>query len=323
MKKLRRLGILPGGFKQYVTTLRKSLEYIQQNNLAQEQFVQWFLRTFPSSERIARDSVFTIRNLRLIVESEGRFCLSEEAKSFLETQDKIILYQQLDANFIGIQDIITMLYKQPLPLDDICSYLRVTYATKWQKATQCSIRINWLRGLGYVTKDGQKYTLTAEGKSLVEIVSEEKRPTHKEIQDIIVQLGDVLTHHAEKEYPVEGYFLDVVWKKIRTGVPSDVFEIQLHGNLHEAFSKLKHAYDKWNSTPYLVTTSQNKQKAESLAISSFQEIEGIVKVLTFEELMEWYDSVKQASNITAKMGYRGIVVKRWRKHRAKEGTANN
>ena len=323
MKKLHRLGILPGGFKQYVTTLQKCLEYIQQNNLTQEQLVQWFLRTFPSSERIAPDFVFTIRDLRLIAESAGKFCLSEIANSFLETRDKRTLYQQLDTNFIGIQDIITMLYKQPLPLDDICSYLRVTYATKWQKATQCSIRINWLRGLGYVTKDGQKYTLTAEGKSLVEIVSAEKRPTHKEIQDIIVQLGDVLNHWTKKEYSLDGYSLDVVWKKIKTGVPSDVFEIQLRGNLHEAFSKLKQAYDKWNSKPYLITTSENKLKAESLASSSFHEIENIVNVRTFEELMKWYDSVKQASNITVKMGYKGMVLKRMRKRRAKEGTANN
>jgi len=313
LKKLHRLGILPGGFKQYVTTLQKCLEYIQQNNLTQQQLVQWFLRTFPSSERIARDFVFTIRDLRLIVESAGKFCLSEIAKSFLETRDKRTLYQQLDTNFIGIHDIITLLYKQPLTLDEICSYLRVTYETKWQKATQCRIRIYWLRGLGYVIKDGRKYTLATEGKSLVESVSEEKPPTHKEIQDIIVQLGDVLNHWTKKEYSVDGYSLDVVWKKIETGVPSDVFEIQLRGNLHEAFSKLKQAYDKWNSKPFLVTTSENKLKAESLARSSFHEIENIVHVKTFKEVLEWYNSVKQASNITVKMGYKGIVVKRWRK----------
>lgn len=319
MKKLHRLGILPGGFKQYVTTLQKCLEYIQQNNLTQEQLVQWFLRTFPSSGSIARDSVFTIRHLQLIMESASKFYLSEVAKSFLETRDKRTLYQQLDTNFIGIHDIITLLYKQPLALDEICSYLRVTCEKKWQKATQCRIRIYWLRGLGYVIKDGRKYTLTAEGRSLVESVSEEKPQTHKEIQGVAVQLGKVLTRVVEKEYPIDGYLLDVVWKKIKTGVPSEVFEIQLRGNLHEAFSKLKHAYDKWNSKPFLVTTSQNKLKAESLASSSFHEIEDIVKVLTFKDLIEWYNLVIPASNIAVKMGYRGIEVKRMRKYRAKRG----
>jgi hypothetical protein len=62
--------------------------------------------------------------------------------------------------------------------------------------------------------------------------------------------------HPEKEKPIDGERIDVVWKRIERGDPNFVFEVQISGNFYEALAKLKHAWDKWNSRPFLVTNEQ-------------------------------------------------------------------
>lgn len=74
-------------------------------------------------------------------------------------------------------------------------------------------------------------------------------PDHDDIRNMIREVGDMEGSISEVEYQMDGWRLDVAWKRIATGIPSHAFEVQIGGNFYEALAKLKHAYDKWNSKP--------------------------------------------------------------------------
>jgi predicted RNA-binding protein len=78
-------------------------------------------------------------------------------------------------------------------------------------------------------------------------VIEQPEISHNQLRDMIRDIGLRENRIAETEYPIDSYRLDVIWKRIKAGTPSHVFEVQIGGNLEQALTKLKHAWDKWNS----------------------------------------------------------------------------
>jgi len=313
---------MPGGSREYVSSLRKCLEFVMEKNPRRDQLMAWFMKAFPldgkdRAHRTVRDYVDTVKNLKLIAEENDKFFLCEVSRKFLETHDRFLLYQQLDTNYRGVSDIVELLCNQPLTLDEICSPLSRKIGRKWRRSTQCKMRVDWLQSLGYVIRDGKVYRLTKEGESIVErkgnvgesgvTIAEETR-THARIQEIIVELGEALGLYAEKEYPIDGELLDVVWKRKKDKSPSVAFEIELSRGLRKAISKLRSTWEGHNSKLFLVTTEKDKLKAESLVSSSFQELarrRDILTIVTVEEIDEWHVSGKKFSDIATVIGFRG------------------
>jgi len=126
MKKRSSLGPLPAGGDKYVITLETCLGFIQKTTPDQEQLKKWFFQKFPSveSDRTVKDSLDVIKNLGLIKKVDDKFVMSEEGERFLKTQDNALLYQLLDENYLGIHDIVEILYKNPQTLDEICVSLK-------------------------------------------------------------------------------------------------------------------------------------------------------------------------------------------------------
>lgn len=96
------------------------------------------------------------------------------------------------------------------------------------------------------------------------------------MRDMIQEIGVRENRIAKTEYPIDGYRFDVIWKRIAAGTPSHVFEVQIEGNLELALTKLKHAWDKWNSFP---TTDEDAPRAQSLLEGSFHEMGYIARIV--------------------------------------------
>jgi predicted RNA-binding protein len=128
-------------------------------------------------------------------------------------------------------------------------------------------------------------------------VEQTKSPSHNEIRDRIKELGTLENKVAEIEYPLDNLRLDVVWKTIPTGNPRWVFEVQLAGNFYEALTKLKHAWDKWNSKPFLVTTEEYQDRANQLLEGSFHEMKDDARVVNWKKIMKLYELIKAAQEL--------------------------
>jgi len=124
-----------------------------------------------------------------------------------------------------------------------------------------------------------------------------KSLSHNEIRDRIKELGTLENKVAEIEYPLDNLRLDVVWKTIPTGNPKWVFEVQLAGNFYEALTKLKHAWDKWNSKPFLVTTEEYQDRANQLLEGSFHEMKDDARVVNWKKIMKLYELIKDAQDL--------------------------
>jgi predicted RNA-binding protein len=125
---------------------------------------------------------------------------------------------------------------------------------------------------------------------------------HDKIRDMLYEIGEIEKMVSEKEYRINGERIDVAWKRIAAGMPSSVFEVQVGGNFYEALAKLKHAWDKWSSRPFLVTTAEQKQKASEWLSGSFHEIQQEINIVDCKKVEELYQAVKKASDIKTELG---------------------
>jgi len=119
-------------------------------------------------------------------------------------------------------------------------------------------------------------------------------PDHDAIRDMIHEIGLMERRISETEYPLDGWRLDVAWKRVSAGSPSHAFEVQIGGNFYEALSKLKHAYDMWNSKPILVTTEKYAEDATNLLQGSFHEIRNVISIVNWKRVSRLYELLKEA-----------------------------
>ena len=297
----KRLGLLPGGANKYVDTLRKCLEFVLENNPSKEELTEWFKDIYHSkSEKMLKDYIDTVKNLQLIVEVNNSFLLSDIAKEFLKTQENKLIYQRLETNYLGIREILHLLYENPRTLDKLPSFLNEKIGVTWQEGTQWKIRLNWLRSLEYVAKDGSQYRLTMEGQKIfeTEIETEEEMPGHDELRDWFGKVGARLGFFSKIEYPINHFKVDLAWKQNEADKsPFAVFEIHDKGNLLEALVRLKYARTSLRTKPFLITNRKNMLKAKSLVNATFPELVKVVQVLHWTYIYKLEELAKNSSEM--------------------------
>ncbi|MEM2128026.1 MAG: hypothetical protein QXH67_07390 [Candidatus Bathyarchaeia archaeon] len=124
---------------------------------------------------------------------------------------------------------------------------------------------------------------------------------HNEVRDMIYEIGRFEGRIPEREYPIDNLRLDVVWKTIPSGNPRWVFEVQMAGNFYEALTKLKHAWDKWNSKPYLVTTGEYIEQARWLLEGSYHEMREDARIVDWEKIVKLYKLLREAYEIRSEL----------------------
>ena len=133
------------------------------------------------------------------------------------------------------------------------------------------------------------------------VEGDEIRNLHKNIKRMIFEIGKFEGKISEVEYPINNWRLDVIWKRIRAGNPTHVFEVQISGNFYEALTKLKHAWDLWNSKPFLVTTEKYIARAERLLEGSFHEMKDDARIVNCKKIVKLHRLLKEANEIKSKI----------------------
>lgn len=135
------------------------------------------------------------------------------------------------------------------------------------------------------------------------VVKPEEGPSlHNQARDKLYTIGQLNDFISEKEYPLDGERLDVAWRKVVRGVPTKVFEVQVGGNIHQALSKLKHAWDLWNSEPFLIIDPKHRPKVDELLSGTFHELAGVIKVTTLDKVEELYNHLVSDRKLLEEFG---------------------
>lgn len=125
---------------------------------------------------------------------------------------------------------------------------------------------------------------------------------HNQIRDKLTEIGQMEHFISEKEYGIDGERLDVTWRKVVRGVPTKAFEVQIGGSPHQALAKLKHAFDLWNSEPFIIVDQGSLSKVEELLSGTFHELSPHIKVISTDKVEKLYESLTGESNLKKDFG---------------------
>jgi len=128
-------------------------------------------------------------------------------------------------------------------------------------------------GLQPITEPG--LTVSAEVYSTGETIEIK----HDNLKSYLAEIGQLQGYIADKEYPMESTYLDVVWRRVERSVPTFVFEVQVSGDIYSAMVKLKHAFDLWNSHIFLIAGQKDKSKYQEFVAGTFHEVEDEMKFI--------------------------------------------
>jgi len=134
-------------------------------------------------------------------------------------------------------------------------------------------------------------------------VKELKEPaSHKEIKQKLIEIGKLQNYIAEGEYPFDLGRIDVVWRRVELSVPTYAFEVNVKGDLYHDLSKLKHAFDLWNSRIFIVASRTDHKKIKALLSGSFHEIKGQLRFIDSEKIKELYKCKRAFLDLEKELG---------------------
>ncbi|MFH1773848.1 MAG: hypothetical protein ABH874_02680 [Methanobacteriota archaeon] len=130
----------------------------------------------------------------------------------------------------------------------------------------------------------------------------EEPVSHKEIKRRLVEIGKLQGYIAEEEYSFDIGKLDVVWRRVERSVPTYVFEVNVKGDVYHDLSKLKHAFDLWNSRIFIVTSQEDFNKVKALLSGTFHEIKEQLRFIELEKIKELYERKKAFVYLEKELG---------------------
>jgi len=216
------------------------------------------------------------------------------------------ILQELSA--VGGTDDVRFLYERlisyfPSLSDADISAIKSGEQRYWKKAVQKAGKI--LDENNLIVRDRGIWALTEKGKRTVEAETEgiifakteieQESLSHKQIQEILVNIGEILGFYGETEFQ----YYDVVWRETpKNQRLSHVFEVQSKGNLDSAFAKLKRAHDAQRSKIFLILASErDTNRAQQSLTREFRELENILTILSFVEVRKIHENLSSIAHL--------------------------
>ncbi|HVE60088.1 MAG TPA: winged helix-turn-helix domain-containing protein [Pyrinomonadaceae bacterium] len=214
--------------------------------------------------------------------------------------------QELSA--VGGTDDVRFLYERlisyfPSLSDAEISAIKSGENRYWKKAVQKAGKtldenklIRRERGIWSLTDQGRR-SVEAETKGIIfsKIEIENESLSHRQVQEMLVKIGEILGFYAETEFQ----YYDVVWRETpKNQRLSHVFEVQSKGNLDSAFAKLKRAHDAQRSKIFLILASErDTNRANKSLAQEFRELENILTILSFVELRKMHENLSSIAHL--------------------------
>lgn len=269
LKRKKSICIFPHSDDSYPDIILKSLNFINQEKPSKDEYSKWLQQIFPTVENersIKDDQEKILHHLGLIVNEKNiPLSITDIGLKFIQTKEIRLLIEQLKNEISGFSEIIDFIKIKPATKKEILHELNVEYGFNWNSVQQVSNRIRWLKELNYVIRKEKKYCLNNKieknncEKKIQTNKTHVNSRNHTKIGKAIVEAGKILGRFPERNYhPSQDYIIDVVWKKHEDEDPSEVFEVQLDGNMHSALTRLKHASEHCGHA-YLFLITDKKQ----------------------------------------------------------------
>lgn len=162
-----------GGATSYVDTLDAIIEYVASQEPTADELVGWHRGTF---DRVSsRDSVLRrvdyLEDAGFLEQADGRWVPGPEGRVYLADQSTDTLVEIMCRRNVGLRSLLYALLAGPMAIEEVSQQqLEAHPDLGWDPSNSDMAlqRVNWLRSLGLVRKDGDRYALTDEGRRFVE-----------------------------------------------------------------------------------------------------------------------------------------------------------
>jgi hypothetical protein len=165
---------LPGGVEQYYDTLVEWLKHVREEPCSHDALMAWITQQYPSVSQataishyiglVSRMSLWTSKDDQIKLTQEGLRVLEKSLASPDDGRRAVAGLKLRDV--AGYDVLLKYLAGGERTFEDTDEHLKKSLGTDWKTKNQTNFRMNWLRSLGLVAKEGHLYRLTEEGRSL-------------------------------------------------------------------------------------------------------------------------------------------------------------
>jgi hypothetical protein len=292
MQKRKSIWPLPGGSREYVRTLLKILEKINEG-ISEGELELWMRNTFNlHGEKAVKGYIRVVEtDIGFLDRTDDYLKLNTAGKQFLENKDYSFLLNILMNQIVGFEEVFKILSNgHPHSLKEIHQNLVRLCQANWTKNIQPQYRLNWLGSLGYIDYNRRRYSLTQNGLEIAQQLPDRhpveppeiptppippaQEPTaeltHTEMIRLMKDLGEVFGFESWENVKLgdilEGLddelknrTLDVLWREKYRLIP---IEVQAHGSIDSLLNRLEIVEPK-SSKMIIVANNQEFQRIKS------------------------------------------------------------
>jgi len=164
---------LPGGVENYFDTLLALLRFVRDHDVTGDGLTDWFNTTTGATGQAAVSGyVSSLGRLGIWTHQDEKIKLTQigitvvtSADEDMESACKLVV--GLKCKLIaGYDHLFTLLASGDQSTESMHAALQSALSVDWKTKNQTAFRINWLRSLGCVERDGRLFRLTIQGKSI-------------------------------------------------------------------------------------------------------------------------------------------------------------
>jgi len=329
MQRRKSIWPLPGGSREYVRTLLKILEKIDEG-LLESELELWMKNTFNlPGEKAVKGYIRVVEvDIGLLDRKDDYLKLNASGKQFLQTKDFSFLLNILMNRIVGFEETFRILSDgNSYSLKEIHQKLVRLCQVNWTKNMQPQYRLNWLSSLGYIDYNRRRYSLTQKGLEIAKQLPDRplaklpETPTiqlpsaqepvaelnHTEMIRLMKDLGEIFgfetTENVRLGNIVEGLSdelenrtLDVVWRERYRIIP---IEVQAHGSIDSLLNRLEIVEPK-SSKLIIVANLAEFQRIKSYLDFKTRSFKDKVVHISPEELSSVKNHVEFVKNLRKK-----------------------
>lgn len=154
---------LPGGNYKYVDTLTKCLTFLSHGGKRLDEIEDWFVKNFDNVKKrgAVRGYLYVmIYYIPFIKNENDIFVLTEKGKKFLKIKNAETIYEILNSNVDGFEQIIEFIKSQRRTKKEIHDMLVEELNAKWKGYHQINYRLGWLLSLDKIKQKYNYYQIT-------------------------------------------------------------------------------------------------------------------------------------------------------------------
>ncbi|QDX41858.1 HNH endonuclease [Salarchaeum sp. JOR-1] len=162
-----------GGGTRYVETLDAILEFVEAHQPTTDELVGWHRGSFAnvsSRESILR-RVRYLQQVGFLRQANEHWELGDAGREYVEQGDVGTLLRIMCDRNVGLRSLLYALVAGPMTLGEVSEQQLDTHPELgWSRGEtdMAKQRVNWLRSMGLVEKQGDEYALTDDGRAFVE-----------------------------------------------------------------------------------------------------------------------------------------------------------